>query len=156
MDSKLVELIGRNYLTAEVLKAGLEVATPARDRGIDLIAYADLDDGGGQFRARPIQLKVALNRVFSIDRKYAKFPDLLLAYVWGLHDLTTSQCYLMSHRESIAVGDALGWTKTASWRKGYYVTTNPGKKVLGLLAPFKMNPESLRARVLGDLRVSKG
>ena len=155
MDSKLVELIGRNYLTAELLQAGLEVATPARDRGIDLIAYADLDDGGGQFRARPIQLKAALNRAFSIDRKYAKFPDLLLAYVWGLHDLTTSQCYLLSHRESIAIGDALGWTKTASWRKGYYVTTNPSKKVVTLLTPFKMDPATLRARVLGDGSVSQ-
>jgi hypothetical protein len=155
MDSKLVELIGRNFLTAELLKAGLEVATPVRDRGIDLIAYADLDDGGGQFRARPIQVKAALNRAFSIDRKYAKFPDLLLAYVWGLHDLTATQCYLLSHRDSVTIGDALNWTKTASWKKGYYVTTNPGKKVLALLASFKMNPGTLRARVLGEPAATK-
>jgi len=153
MDSKLVELIGRNYLTAELLKAGFEVATPVRDRGIDLIAYADLDLKGGSFQARPIQLKAALDRAFSIDRKYAKFPDLLLAYVWGLRDLTSSQCYLLSHQDSIAIGDAMGWTQTASWKKGHYVTTRPGKTLLGLLAPFRVTGGTLRARVIGRTAV---
>jgi hypothetical protein len=149
MDSRLVELIGRNYLTAELLKAGLEVATPARDRGVDLIAYIDLDEENGKFRARPIQLKAALGRAFSIDRKYAKFPDLLLAYVWGLRDLTSSQCHLMSHAQSLEIGDAMGWTKTMSWKKGYYVTTSPSKKLLNLLAPYRVIDGSLRGRVFG-------
>src|SRR5438876_7603876 len=43
VDTQIVELIGRHHLTAELLRAGLEVATPVRDRGIDLIAYADID-----------------------------------------------------------------------------------------------------------------
>ncbi|MHB2036215.1 MAG: hypothetical protein ACYCPW_05680 [Nitrososphaerales archaeon] len=46
MDTQLVELAGRNWLTSELLKAGLEVARPERDRGIDLIAY--VDRGGGR------------------------------------------------------------------------------------------------------------
>jgi hypothetical protein len=147
MDSKLVELIGRNFLTAELLKAGLEVATPARDRGIDLIAYVDLDREGHSFRAWPIQLKAALNQAFSIDRKYAKFPDLLLAYVWDLHDLPRTQCFVMSHAESVAIGDAMGWTKTASWKKGYYVTTRPSKKLLGLLTPYRVRSGGLHDRI---------
>ena len=45
MDTQVVELIGRQYLIAELLVcAGLEVATPIRDPGIDLIAYADIDE----------------------------------------------------------------------------------------------------------------
>jgi hypothetical protein len=45
MDTQLTELIGRNWLVNELLRAGLEVATPLRDRGIDLIAYFDLEGG---------------------------------------------------------------------------------------------------------------
>lgn len=45
VDSQVVELLGRNRLIDELLRAGLEVAVPERDRGIDLIAYLDLDPG---------------------------------------------------------------------------------------------------------------
>jgi len=44
MDPQLVELAGRNWLTSQLLQAGLEVARPERDRGIDLIAYRDMDE----------------------------------------------------------------------------------------------------------------
>lgn len=39
LDSQAVEILGKNKLINELLKAGLEVASPIRDRGIDLIAY---------------------------------------------------------------------------------------------------------------------
>jgi len=149
-DSRLVELIGRNFLTAELLKAGLEVATPARDRGVDLIAYADLDGGGGRFRARPIQLKAALHRSFSLDRKYEKFPDLLLAYVWDLHDLPNSHCYVMSYRQAVEIGDKMGYTATASWRTGKYTTTRPSRRLLEFMASCRATQDNWRARVLGD------
>jgi hypothetical protein len=42
MNSQIVDLIGRNWLVNELLQANLEVALPLRDRGIDLIAFADL------------------------------------------------------------------------------------------------------------------
>ena len=149
MDSKLVELIGRNWLTAELLHVGLEVATPVRDRGIDLIAYADLGVAVDRFVARPIQLKAATGRSFSIGRKYEKFPGLLLAYVWGLNNLTSTRCYLMSHEESLAIGDAMGWTKTASWKKGYYVSNSPSEKLIDLLAPYLATPDTWWVRVVG-------
>ena len=39
MDTQMIEIMGRNRLIDELLRAGLEVALPLRDRGIDLIAY---------------------------------------------------------------------------------------------------------------------
>ncbi len=42
IDPQVVELLGRNKLISDLLRAGLEVALPMRDRGIDLIAYVDL------------------------------------------------------------------------------------------------------------------
>jgi hypothetical protein len=59
-----VELAGRNWLASELLRAGLEVARPERDRGIDLIAYLDLDERVSSFLACPIQMKAATGALF--------------------------------------------------------------------------------------------
>ena len=55
-DTQKIEIIGRNRLINELLAADLEVAQPLRDRGIDLIAYLDIDDAIDRFVAFPIQL----------------------------------------------------------------------------------------------------
>ena len=56
IDTQVVELIGRSRLIIELLGAGLEVAVPIRDRGVDLIVYVDLETKARSFIARPIQL----------------------------------------------------------------------------------------------------
>ena len=66
MDTQLVELIGRQQLTSELPRAGLEVATPIRDRGIDLIAYSDIDERLTRFGSCPIQMKAAMAHSFSL------------------------------------------------------------------------------------------
>lgn len=43
LDTQQLELIGRSLLVGELLRDGLEVALPERDRGIDLIAYVEGD-----------------------------------------------------------------------------------------------------------------
>ena len=40
LDPQQVEIIGRNWLVGEVVRAGLEVADPVRDKGVDLLASA--------------------------------------------------------------------------------------------------------------------
>jgi hypothetical protein len=141
MDAQLVEMLGRHRLIAELLRANLEVALPARDRGIDLIAYADLGTQVARFSACPIQLKAALGGSFSVDKKYAKFPNLLIAYVWYLEDPARTVTYATNYEEAVAVADAMGYTKTASWEKGSYVMTKPGPELVALLEPFRMTPE---------------
>lgn len=47
-----MELIGRILLVGELLRDGLEVALPERDRGIDLIAYVEGDQTGVPLRDR--------------------------------------------------------------------------------------------------------
>jgi hypothetical protein len=68
MDSQIVEMLGRNHLVGELIRSGLEVSLPLRDRGIDLIAYADLISSVPVFRVRPIQMKAASNRSFGLDQ----------------------------------------------------------------------------------------
>ena len=134
MDTQTIELVGQHRLASELLLAGLEVAFPARDRGVDLIAYAEVGRGLGGFVARPIQMKVASRRSFGIWKKYEKIHGLILAFVWHLDGQGERDTYALTHAESLAVGDAMGWTRTASWRAGGYNTNNPGKKVCALLA----------------------
>jgi hypothetical protein len=74
-DSQVTELQGRGHLIGEMLVAGLEVAVPVRDRGVDLVAYLDLKASTPAFRARPVQMKSASGRHFSIAKKYARIRE---------------------------------------------------------------------------------
>ncbi len=139
-DSQKVELLGRNRLIDELLRDDLEVALPIRDRGIDLIAYADLSEAVTQYVARPIQMKAAWTRSFVIDRKYERIRGLIIAYVWHLNDRERATTFALTHGESVLVGEAMGWTATASWRRGgAYSTSLPSSRLLGLLEPYRMD-----------------
>jgi hypothetical protein len=144
-DPQLVEIAGRNWLTSELLQAGLEVARPERDRGIDLIAYRDLDKER-KFRACPIQLKAATGEVFGLDPKYERFPGLVLVYVWHLGDRARTKCFALTYSEVLHVADEMGWTKTDSWitggrnKKRGYSTTAPSERLKKMLAPFEVSP----------------
>lgn len=146
-DSQVIELLGRNHLIGELLKAGLEVATPLRDKGVDLIAYADTDT----FSACPIQMKAASAEVFSIHRKYEKFSNLLLAYVWRV---ATKEpvTFALTYNEALSVADEMGWTKTASWIDGnVYSNTQPGAALKSKLEPYLMTPDKWRHKVTGQI-----
>jgi hypothetical protein len=149
MDSQVVELLGQNWLMGELLRAGLEVAIPIRDRGIDLIAYADLRDRVSAFSACPIQMKAALDSAFSIDQKYAKFPNLIIAYVWFVQDPSRTITYALTHEEAVAVAETMGYTRTNSWNAGAYVTTRPAARLVERLAPFKMDEKKWWSKVAG-------
>ncbi len=151
MDSQIIELLGRNRLTNELLRAGLEVAVPLRDRGIDLIAYADLETEVESFVGRPIQMKAASRRTFSLNRKYKKFPDLLVAYVWNLSAEDQVETLALTYGEALVVADEMGWTATQSWQRGSYTTTRPSRKLLALLEPYRMTPQRWWKRVVDGL-----
>ena len=147
MDSQVVEVLGRNQLTEDLLRAGLEVSRPVRDRGIDLIAYADLSAKVAAFVARPIQMKAASDRGFALDQKYAKFPNLLIAYVWYLSRAHAVATFALTYDEAFRVAEEMGYTETESWRRGTYVNTRPGDRLQDLLEPYRMTPEKWWTRI---------
>ncbi len=146
MDTQTIEILGRNRLVNELLLSGLEVAIPMRDRGIDLIAYVDLAAKTTKFTAVPIQMKVASTRAFSIDKKYGKISNLLIVYIWGLRSPEHAQIFALTYSEAVDIAESMKWTATASWKKGYYSTSAPSKKLCELLAPFKMSPDTWREK----------
>jgi hypothetical protein len=150
MDTQVIELLGRNRLISELLRAGLEIAVPERDRGVDLIAYVDLESHVSSFVARPIQMKASSRQGFSVYRKYSKLRDLILAFVWNLEDSERAAMYALTYPEAVAIADRMGWTKTPSWlQKGGYSTSRPGEKLLELLAPHKMTAALWWQKVTG-------
>ena|SRR3989338_7570803 len=140
MDTQIIELLGRNILITRLLRADLEVAIPQRDKGIDLIMYVDKE----RFHAIPIQMKASIGEMFSLDAKYAKFPTMIIAYVWHVDNANLTETYFLTYDEAFSIAEQMRWTTTASWKKGNYVTTNPSKKLMGLLEPYKMNTSKLR------------
>jgi len=154
MDTQTIEIMGRNRLVNELLVAGLEVAIPLRDRGIDLIAYVDLAAKVSQFAAVPIQMKAASTQAFSLDIKYAKISNLVIAYVWGLHTPEHALSFALTYSEAVDIATSMKWTTTASWEKGSYSTSKPSKKLLELLAPFKMSPEAWRKKISNASQVA--
>lgn len=147
MDSQVKEIIGRNWLKNELVKAGYEVATPERDKGIDLIAYSDKRTK--LFRAIPIQIKALTSPHFSIEEKYKKFPEMRIIFIWYIDDpkKTTAFCFKYSDIKKIA--DKLGWTKTASWsaghskNKGRYHNNHPKAEIIEMIQKFKLNVKTL-------------
>ena len=154
MDTQTIELLGRNRLIDELLLAGLEVALPARDRGVDLIAYVDMESKVSAFVAVPIQMKAASTRAFSVDRKYAKIANLVIAYVWGLQKPEHAVTYAMSYRDAVGVADGMNYTKTPSWGRGQYSTSAPSKKLCNLLQPYKMSSAAWWQLVAGNSLVA--
>jgi hypothetical protein len=151
VDSQAIEVIGRGHLIAELLRAGLEIAEPVRDRGIDLIAYSDLDARLPRFVACPIQMKASTVEAFALDAKYAAFPNLIIAHVWHIGDSKTPVTYALTYAESLAIAEQLGWTVTASWEQGAYTSTRPGKRLKSLLMPHEMTPAKWWSKVTGEL-----
>jgi hypothetical protein len=132
------------------LRDGLEVAVPARDRGIDLIAYADLSSRVESFVARPIQMKAASERSFSIDEKYQRVANLLIAFVWHIHDPTKAVTYALTYNETLAIAKKCwGRAQSPSWKRGRYSTTNPSREICELLRPYRMEEGSWWEKVTG-------
>ena len=135
MDNQIVELLGENLLIDELLRAGLEVAYPARDKGIDLIVYKDK----GKFLSRPIQLKSASDKSFSIDKKYKKIPKLLVVFVWGVGNYGKQDFYSMTYGDIEKV--CKKWWKKKRQVKKRYSTSNPSKDLLNHIKPYRMSSE---------------
>lgn len=138
LGSQQIEILGRSRLKAALIEAGLEVATPERDNGIDLIMYRWSPEGG-EFVARPVQMKAATEFTFGVDRKYERIPALVIAHVMNARG-GDHAIYAMTYREAAEIAATLGWTKTKSWEDGGYTRTYGSKKLIEALEPYRMAP----------------
>ena len=111
-DGQLVEIVNTHKVIASALEAGLEVARPERDDGVDLIIYSRK---GGPWVSAPVQIKSR----FNIQKKYDERPGLVMCFVCG------ETIYVLTHEKAKEIATARGYTNTESWNKpggGYSCT----------------------------------
>ena len=140
LDPGAIELIGTHLLIAELLADGIEVAIPIRDRGVDLIAYLEKHDRIDRFYSRPIQLKVASKRAFSLDEKYANIRDVLMVYVWGATGTEADrEFYAMTYEQAKQLLVDKEHHLTKSWTgKGKFAISHPALALVSAMQPYKM------------------
>jgi len=131
MDKQQIEAIGRNRLVSELIAADLEVAIPIRDRGVDIVAYREIVGRSAKFRAIPIQMKAASRQAFSVDEKYKKISNLLIAFVWGVQESALSATYVLTYNEAMAITRKMKY----KFSNGKFSTTRPSQKLIELLRP---------------------
>jgi hypothetical protein len=150
-DTQITELAGRHYLISQLLAGGVEVATPVRDHGIDLIAYIDRMETTGQFFACPIQLKANEEARFGLYRKHEKFPNLLMVYAWNVSS-SAPELYALTYGEAFKLLQDRGHTDTKSWNElgGWSLKVNETWR--NLLSTYRMEPEDWARKIL---RMSK-
>ncbi|MCK6106056.1 hypothetical protein [Brevundimonas sp. EYE_349] len=131
MSSATIEIAGRNWLTAQLLLRGFEVATPVVDQGVDLIVFREVGERG--IRALPLQLKCASVATFGLDRKY-EGRGIPLVYIWDVLGQPTA--FFLTYEEALEVlGEAAISTK--SWTVGgKYTVTNVGSRLREKLASY--------------------
>jgi len=143
-DSQLVEIAGKHLLISRLVAAGFEVAEPLRDNGIDLIVYR----GDNGFTAWPIQMKASTQESFSLDSKYQKVPNILIAYVWNVNTSERGDIYLLTFNDAVKVMEIKGYAETDSWKKkGYYFVRNAGTELKSLLKQYGMTTEQWREKI---------
>lgn len=140
-----IEIAGRNWLTAQLLVRGFEVAIPTIDRGVDVIVFKETGNHG--IRALPLQLKCSANESSNLDRKY-EGRGIPLAYIWN--SLSSPTVLFLTYEEALAVlGNQAA--STASWqRQGRYAVTRVGGELRSKLSTYAHRWEWLSAKLEGQ------
>jgi len=154
-DTQLTEIAGRHLLISQLVASGIEVATPLRDKGVDLIAYHEVGGEEPRFAACPIQLKCSSAEGFSLDKKYRSVSSLLLAYVWHVADPLKASIFALTYTEAFGVLEAHRFTNTPSWEKGRYSISKPGKSLIAMLENYRMAPHDWANKIDHATRGSK-
>jgi hypothetical protein len=129
-DGQVTEIMARNLLVSALVGAGIEVARPERDRGVDLVAYLDLDDSH-RFVAAPIQLKGSAGTGVTFQRKYESFQGLVTVLAWNVRSLNPS-FYALTQLDIDKIAHDMGWDTKHSWTReprktaGWHVSTTKG------------------------------
>jgi hypothetical protein len=152
-DTQITELSGRHYLISQLLAGGVEVATPLRDRGIDLIAFLDRTEQG-EFFACPIQLKANEEARFGLYSKYEKIPNLLMVYAWNVSSEAPS-LYALTYAEALALLESRGHTETSSWKDMKFYSMRVNDHWKDLLAPYRMDAKDWSKKILAICKASE-
>ena len=117
LDTQQIEQVGRAVIETRLIHAGWEVARPACDRGIDVIAYSEQP----VFQARPIQLKAFTDVGISLESKY-QGRGIYMAYIWRVLD-PEPRLFVLPYEAVLDVVppsalETVSWTRDGKWYSG--------------------------------------
>jgi hypothetical protein len=127
----LVGKAGEALVAAELLRRYVDVAYPAHDHGVDLIAYRGHNFG----RVVPIQVKTRAETNFAFQRSWFR-DGIVLVQVWCA--TISPAFYIFSELSQVehALGESAA--RSASWRRdGRYNVTHPTLDQKGRMEPHK-------------------
>jgi hypothetical protein len=125
----LIGKAGEMLVAAELMRRGIEVAHPASDVGVDLLAYRLSQKQTVPSRVVPIQVKTRSASGYNFQRQwFERVPGVVLIQVW--HVQKTPEFYIFENL--LRVEEALGpiHKESTSWiTNGIYNITNTGVDV---------------------------
>jgi hypothetical protein len=156
-DAQTIALLGRDRVIEQLHRAGLEVALPRRDHGIDVIAYVDKEEA---FQALPIQVKSSAGFRWVVNQKYGSFAEIVIAFALHLADEEKAVVYVLPHTENRAIAERLGLTqRAATWLRpkraaqgGYIWIDRPTPDLMAELKPHRASSDLWRSLVLRGIR----
>lgn len=116
-------------VTSRLLSLGVDVARPASDNGVDLLAF-----GGPPWWIVPVQVKSANTERLTFRREWFKVEGLVLVFVW----LSSRKCFVFDGLPDVEA--FLGASaETRSWRErgDWALSRNLGPTHRQRLAPFE-------------------
>jgi hypothetical protein len=138
----LIGKSGEALVAAELLRKQIDVAYPAHDGGVDLIAYK-----GHRFsNVLPIQVKSASGRSFAFMKSWFRIQGIVLVHVW--HVATAPEFYVFGESD---VEDALGsqYARSDSWMiDGRYSVTNPTDIHAQRMQPHRDRWDRIESRLI--------
>ena len=124
----LIGKAGEMLVAAELMRRGVEVAYPASDVGVDLLAFRLGKKQTVPNRIVPIQVKARSEYGYAFQKSwFSRVPGVVLVWVWHVrYELETSPEFFV-FQDIGQVESALGdHVETHSWRElGGYSTTKP-------------------------------
>lgn len=150
LDSQQIEVLGRNLFISALLRDGIEVATPIRDNGIDLLVYKAFHNARQTPKVVPIQLKCSSGAAWGIKRRYETIKDIRLVHVWNLATEIPCEFYCLSWSDANSVLMQHNYTPM-NWDtpQGSYAANRVTQSLRNTLSRFKVVPGGWTKRLFG-------
>jgi hypothetical protein len=138
---------GMRIFESQVRKSGLRLREPERKTGIDYVIYNETP-GGAETVVYPVKLKTSNHEVFSLYKREAEIPRLLMAYIWHAKQPDESEVYALTYNEALQIVKSKPYLTSKSWiEDGGYSVTHAGIELKEMLKEYRMTPENWQQRL---------
>jgi hypothetical protein len=138
---------GMRIFESQVREAGLRLVEPPKKNGIDYFICSETQANEERV-SFPVKLRTSIHEVFSLYKKEARIPRLLVAYVWHAKEPKDSEVYALTYDEALRIVKSKPYLTSKSWKdESGYSVTHAGAELKGMLKEYRMTPKKWRQRL---------